>query len=109
MPPYSPYLPNSRLRLYDLRWDRTCPFCGIQLLSGENAGFCCGPQGKYFNAVPPLPRLPDEFYTFLNDPQVSGLSRKLNLLFSFAALQTTAAFPNTADGFLAIQGEFSLF
>ncbi|KAJ7939821.1 hypothetical protein B0H13DRAFT_1586827 [Mycena leptocephala] len=44
--------------------------------------------------------------TFINDPRISHLSRMLNLLLSFASLETTQPFPEI-DGppiFMAIQG-----
>ncbi|EKM52950.1 uncharacterized protein PHACADRAFT_197384 [Phanerochaete carnosa HHB-10118-sp] len=79
----------------------------IAPLSRENAGFCCGPNGAYLNRVRPLPPLPHEFQTFLNDPQLSEHSRILNLVFSFASMETTALFPDTGGdyGFVAIQGK----
>ncbi|KAH9939222.1 hypothetical protein B0H21DRAFT_780625 [Amylocystis lapponica] len=84
-----------------------CPYCHILLLTGEYAGFCCGSRGKYLQSVPPLPPLPDEFAAFIDDPKVSSLSRSLNLIFSFASLETTAEFPHLpgAPGFVAIQGK----
>lgn len=45
---------------------------------------------------------------FINDHRVSSLSRILNLLFSFASLETTQPFPDAAAGgpsFVAIQGK----
>ncbi|KAH9918037.1 hypothetical protein B0H21DRAFT_702501, partial [Amylocystis lapponica] len=84
-----------------------CPFCFVLLLTGEKPGFCCGRGGKQLHAVAPLPALPPQYDTFLHHPQISSLSRCLNLVFSFASLETTAEFPNVAGppGFLAIQGK----
>ncbi|KIO23674.1 hypothetical protein M407DRAFT_77834 [Tulasnella calospora MUT 4182] len=104
MPHISAFQTNPNVRAPRLQWNRRCRFCNIPLLTGETSGFCCGPQGSKLYAARPLPPLPAEYNYFINDPNISSLSRKLNLLFSFAALQTTAAFPNTADGFLAVQG-----
>lgn len=52
-----------------------------------------------------LPPMPAEYQHILHDPRISGLSRKLNLLFSFAALETDAALPHTREGFVAVQGK----
>nr|GAT43072.1 ATP-dependent DNA helicase [Mycena chlorophos] len=83
-----------------------CPTCGILLLTGERAGFCCGPNGSRFHDVKALPPLPHEFNSFINDRRVSHLSRRLNLILSFASLETTQPFPaaNGPPGFVAIQG-----
>jgi len=53
-----------------------------------------------------LPPLPAEYNTFLSDPQISSLFRILNLIFSFASLETTHQFPqiNGPPGFFAIEG-----
>src|SRR4051812_40826813 len=74
----------------DLQWGRihngtphACISCGIILLTGEKAGFCCGPNGSRLHDVPPLPPLPDEYAAFANDPHIASLSRILNLIFSF--------------------------
>ena len=83
-----------------------CRTCGIPLLTGERSGFCCGPGGSKYHEVPPLPPLPVQYHIFLNHQDISRYSRILNLIFSFAALETSHAFPNTEGppGFLAIQG-----
>ena len=83
-----------------------CPFCHILLLTGERPGFCCGKNGRYLNKVPPLPPLPEQYNIFLHHPQISSLSRILNLIFSFASLETTHQFPEISGppGFVAIQG-----
>ncbi|THV06152.1 hypothetical protein K435DRAFT_22473, partial [Dendrothele bispora CBS 962.96] len=70
-----------------------CPHCSIALLTGERAGFCCGTAGKYLPHVPPLPQLPKEYEFFIRDPQISSKSRVLNLLFSFASMETSEEFP----------------
>jgi len=85
--------------------DRRCHICGVVLLTGERAGFCCGPNGNRYPAIQPLPPLPDEFGTFLSSPDISRLSRKLNLIFSFAAMESTHAFPTLGDpSFVAVAG-----
>lgn len=66
-----------------------CPFCHILLLTSERPGFCCGKDGQYLNTVPPLPPLPQQYGVFLDDPQISSCLRILNLIFSFASLETT--------------------
>ena len=83
-----------------------CPHCHVILLTGERPGFCCGPNGKYAHSVAPLPPLPDEYDTFLNDPRLSGSSRPLNLLFSFASMETSEPFPQAVGhhAFVSIQG-----
>ena len=83
-----------------------CRTCGILLLTGERPGFCCGPGGSKYHEVPPLPPLPAQYNVFLNHRDISRNSRILNLIFSFAALETSHAFPNIdgPPGFLAIQG-----
>ncbi|KIJ23312.1 hypothetical protein M422DRAFT_177505, partial [Sphaerobolus stellatus SS14] len=71
-----------------------CSYCGLLLLTGErHGGFCCGPRGKYAHSIPPLPPMPEEFIWLANQPNISVLSRKLNLLFSFAAMEPTEPFP----------------
>lgn len=85
--------------------EHKCPTCGIKLLTGEEAGFCCGPGGSRFSAVPCLPPLPPEYNAFINDPRISALSCVLNLIFSFASLETTALFGDSnLPGFFAIGG-----
>lgn len=83
-----------------------CRTCGILLLTGEHPGFCCGPGGSKYHEVPPLPPLPPQYNVFLNHRDISHNSRILNLIFSFAALETLHAFPNIdgPPGFFAIQG-----
>src|SRR6266852_4541167 len=84
-----------------------CPTCGLLLLTGERAGFCCGPNGNRFHDVKPLPPLPLEYDVFLQQPTISKLSRQLNLILSFASLETTHPFPERprgTPGFVAISG-----
>lgn len=83
-----------------------CPYCHIPLLTGEYPGFCCGPKGKYLNAVgPALPPYPNEYNDFISHPKISTDSRILNLIFSFASLETTHPFPDAGpQSFFAIQG-----
>src|ERR1700761_2891021 len=70
----------------------------------EKSGFCCGPAGSRFHDVKPLPPLPPEYSIFINDPRISHLSRVLNLMLSFASLETTQPFPQSygPPGFVAI-------
>ncbi|KAJ3769860.1 hypothetical protein FB446DRAFT_647954 [Lentinula raphanica] len=84
----------------------SCPKCHIDLLTGERPGFCCGPQGRYAN-TPPLPPLPPEYNAFINHRDISKSSRTLNLIFTFAAIETTHPFPTLTGGpsFVAIQGK----
>jgi len=83
----------------------SCSHCHILLLTGERQGFCCGPNGNRLDAIPPLPPLPFEFFIFLNDPHISHFSRKLNLLYSFASMESSHTFPSPAPpSFLAIAG-----
>ena len=85
--------------------ERRCSTCHIKLLTGENSGFCCGPRGNRFSAVPPLPPLPQEFDVFLRSRDISKLSRKLNLIFSFAAMESTHTFPTPGNpSFIAVAG-----
>ena len=87
--------------------DHECSWCGLSLLTGERPGFCCGPNGKYANDPPRLPPLPIQFSAFLNDPRISSNSRLLNLIFSFAALESTQEFPTFGPGppaFVAVAG-----
>ena len=83
-----------------------CAHCGVVLLTGETAGFCCGKNGSRLHDVPPLPPLPPALDDVINDPRISAESRRLNLVFSMASMETTAAFPEfQGPAFLAIQGK----
>jgi hypothetical protein len=90
-------------------WNRIphlCPFCHVILLTGEKHSFCCGPNGNHFQAIPPLPALPQDFDMFINDPQISHLSWNLNLIFSFVSLESSHAFPSPGTpSFLVIAGK----
>ncbi|KAI6146722.1 hypothetical protein BKA82DRAFT_152678, partial [Pisolithus tinctorius] len=83
-----------------------CKTCHLDLLTGEDAGFCCGVNGSRYGDVRPLPPLPPQIQALTDHPQISTLSRILNLIFSFASLETTHPFPTdfAVPGFLAIQG-----
>lgn len=96
------YVPSPKLNQ-----TRSCPHCGVLLFTGEKPGFCCGPKGRRLHDVRPLPPLPVEFEVFIRHPSISSSFRLLNLLFSFAALESTALFPNTVGppGLFAIQGK----
>lgn len=100
---------NPRLTWGEVRRGHVhrCSVCGVVLLTGEYPGFCCGPNGSKYNEVQPLPPLPPEYNTFLNHPDISSQSRILNLIFSFASMETTHPFPAIAGppGFVAIQGK----
>ena len=84
-----------------------CPTCDVMLLTGETPGFCCGHAGQHFAKVPHLPPLPTEFNSLITHPDISHSSRILNLIFSFAALETTHPFPSLpgSRSFFAIQGK----
>ena len=84
-----------------------CHHCGLQLLTGECSGFCCGPNGKYANDLHALPPLPHEYNTLISDSRISKESRILNLIFSFASVETTHEFPNLTGppSFVAVQGK----
>ena len=101
-------LSSARLRWGEQRAGHvhSCRICGILLLTGERPGFCCGPGGSKYHQVPPLPPLPAQYQLFLDHHDISRHSRILNLIFSFAALETSHSFPNIdgPPGFLAIQG-----
>ena len=83
-----------------------CRICNIKLLTGERAGFCCGVGGKYFANTSPLPPLPPQYAAFINHPNISAMSRVLNLIFSFTSMETTHPFLKVPgpSGFVAIQG-----
>jgi hypothetical protein len=83
-----------------------CPHCGLILPTGEKPGFCCGNSGEHLHDIETLPPLPHEYAIFISHPQISSLFHVLNLIFSFASLETTHEFPHAPgpSGFLAIQG-----
>ncbi|EJD35814.1 hypothetical protein AURDEDRAFT_20223, partial [Auricularia subglabra TFB-10046 SS5] len=82
-----------------------CPHCGVEFLSGEAVGFCCGPNGQKRNDVQPLPPLPAEYAVFVNDRNISSLSRLLNLIYSFAQLESSQPFPSLPEqAHFAVQG-----
>ena len=97
----------GRIKVTQLNWGRFCNYCGISLLTGEIKGFCCGKEGKYLSGVPRLPPQSEEIKWLSIQPGISYLSRRLNLLFSFAAMETTGSMErlNGPDGFLAIEGK----
>ncbi|KAI5983631.1 hypothetical protein EDD15DRAFT_2178687, partial [Pisolithus albus] len=63
-------------------------------------------SGSRLHDVPPLPPLPPQIDSLMQHLQISSLSRILNLVFSFACLETTHPFPDnmTPPAFFAIQG-----
>jgi hypothetical protein len=89
-----------------LQWNRTCPNCGVRLLTTEKSrngrAFCC--SGMNRSTYIPLPALPDSYLEIINSTAISAKSRTLNLIFSFASMETTAKFPSHMGGFFAIQG-----
>lgn len=97
----------GRIKITRLNWSRSCNFCGVQLLTVEEPGFCCGKNGKYLQQVPALPPQSREINWLVMQPGISQLLRKLNLLFSFAAMETTGSFQRMPgpDGFVVIQGK----
>ncbi len=85
----------------------SCQHCGILLLTGEDAGFCCGPGGNRVHTLPHLPLLPPEIEALTHDRRISPASNVLNLVFSFAALESTgdfATFKKGPPGFFALGG-----
>src|SRR5882762_3774762 len=100
---------NPKLQWAEIRHNvpHRCCHCHIDLLTGERPGFCCGPQGRFRHQIPLLPPLPSEYDVFIHNPTISSNSRILNLIFSFASLETTHEFPNVhgPPGFFAIQGQ----
>ncbi|EIW66836.1 hypothetical protein TREMEDRAFT_19209, partial [Tremella mesenterica DSM 1558] len=82
-----------------------CQYCGIPRFTSETPGFCCGRQGSKAAQYQPLPPYPDYMALVLDDPN-SHDSRKLNLIFSFVAIQTSGPFPNNNVplSFFAVQG-----
>ena len=103
------YISSPRLQWSATRGNHVheCPTCHIPLLTGETPGFCCGPRGSKYNDVQSLPPLPQEFNIFINDARISDLSRVLNLIYSFASLETSQPFPQIPGGpsFISIQGK----
>ena len=97
----------GRIKVTRLNWGRFCGFCGVRLLTGELKGFCCGKNGKHLPKVSRLPAQSEEIKWLAMQPNISYLSRRLNLLFSFAAMETTGSMERLSgpDGFLAIEGK----
>ncbi|CAG8759904.1 11909_t:CDS:2, partial [Cetraspora pellucida] len=63
-------------------WDRRCDICLTTLLTGEMLEFCCNCRKCILPSLPPYPM---EINDIINNRNVSTLSRKLNMLFSFTA------------------------
>ena len=84
-----------------------CNRCHIILLTGERPGFCCGTNGSHVDDIPLLPPLPPEYNAIINHPDISRLSRILNLIFSLASLESSHPFPtqNGPQAFFAVQGK----
>ncbi|KIJ22691.1 hypothetical protein M422DRAFT_123661, partial [Sphaerobolus stellatus SS14] len=55
-------------------------------------GCCCGEKGRYAHIVEDLPPCPPELLWLGSQPNISFLTRKLSLLFSFATMETTDRF-----------------
>jgi hypothetical protein len=91
------------------QWNHSCSNCGIQLLSTERdsngRGFCCRDPNSNRHQYRLLPALPPQIDAIAGEHAISGQSRSLNLIFSFASLETTANFPVVPGGFIAIQGK----
>ena len=84
----------------------SCPFCGIILLIGEKPGFCCGDHGSHLDNVLPLPLLPQEYGVLLWHSDILKLSCKLNLIFSFAFMESSQTFLTyLANSMVAVQGK----
>ena len=84
-----------------------CNRCHIILLTAERPGFCCGTNGSHVDDIPLLPPLPPEYNAIINHPDISRLSRVLNLIFSLASLESSHPFPtqNGPPAFFAVQGK----
>jgi hypothetical protein len=100
--------PPTHPNIYRVTWNRRCRFCNVSLLSTEvstaRSAFCCGGEQRQhrYTALPPYP---SSLADILSDPHISSKSRALNLVFSFASMETDAVFPNIVNGFVAIQGK----
>ena len=51
---------DRRVKVTTLKWSRSCRYCGVTLLTGEEAGFCCGGKGEHLQGVPRLPPQSEE-------------------------------------------------
>jgi hypothetical protein len=80
-------------------WNQSCTYCGIQLLQGEENGWCCN-KGK--TIAPPLPPLPPAFVQLSQRRDISSLSRKLNNLFTFTAIGTSNGFQQFQHGLSSV-------
>lgn len=91
--------------------NRRCPICGIVLLTGEKAGFCCGLNGNHYSAIQPLPPLPDEFNIFLNSQTSQGYLK--NSTSSFPSLRWNQHMPflppETQALLLLLDGYITMF
>jgi hypothetical protein len=75
-----------------------------QALTGERIHdecFVCGPKGVHYQ--PPLPPYPHKWDFFINNRKTSGISRKLNNIFSLTAIGVyDSDFMKFPDGIAAI-------
>ncbi|KAI1788268.1 hypothetical protein LXA43DRAFT_840440, partial [Ganoderma leucocontextum] len=87
-------IPSPALQWGAVRQGRrhSCRYCGVLLLTGEDSGFCCGPGGNRLHAVPALSPLPPEIEALTHDPRISAFSNIINLIISFASLESTGDF-----------------
>ncbi|KAK0437174.1 hypothetical protein EV421DRAFT_1075724 [Armillaria borealis] len=78
---------SQNIRRNELKWNRTCRYCGIKVLMNErthNDCFVCGPHGSH--VLPCFPPYPDEWQVFLSHRQLRASSRHFNSLFSLTVL-----------------------
>lgn len=90
---------SFRSRWHSPMWSRTCQYCGVLLLTGEDRTFCCN-NGQ--TIVPLLPPLPPQITTLLTQlsstHNPSSFLRCLNNLFSFMAIGAMKGFTQFASG-----------
>ena len=93
------FILSFRSRWHSPTWSRTCQYCGVLLLTGEDRTFCCN-NGQ--TIVPLLPPLPPQITTLLTQPSSthnpSSFLRRLNNLFSFMAIGASKGFTQFASG-----------
>jgi hypothetical protein len=70
-----------------IRSEAEAHLVNLKALTGErihNKCFVCGPKGSHYQ--PPLPPYPQEWDYFLDDRKTTGISYKLNNIFSLTAI-----------------------
>ncbi|KAI1783660.1 hypothetical protein LXA43DRAFT_872932, partial [Ganoderma leucocontextum] len=88
------------------RQQHRCKHCSILLLTGEDAGFYCGPGGNHLHVITALPPLPYELEALTHNRHISSSSNILNLIFSFTSLESTGKIAqfDGPHGFFALGG-----